>query len=98
MTDFADPVISGPADPLHLLNNLIIALTHEAEFHTRQLNRFDDLIAARVQGIKAEFQARTPDPHGDVMSELGAEMQRTRRAKWYTSVFGLLFMNSFMPW
>ncbi|WP_295429856.1 hypothetical protein [uncultured Thiodictyon sp.] len=86
-----DPVTSGPADdPLHLLNNLIIALTRETELHNRQLNRLDDLIAARVQGIKAEFQARPPDPPWDATDGLGAEVQRTRRAKWYTGVLALL--------
>ena len=72
------------------MTGLIIALTHEAEHHTRQLDRFDDLIAARVQGINAAFQARTADLREDVVSELGAEMQRTRRAKWYTTIFALL--------
>ena len=94
MTDQADTPTSGPADSQHLLTDLITVLTHDAELHARLLNRFDDMIDARVQEIKAEFHSRTPTPdlHEDVVSELGAEVQRTRRAKWYTIVVALLVL------
>jgi hypothetical protein len=92
MTDRAVPATSSPADPLHLLTSLIIALTREAELHTRQLSRFDDLIAARFAGIEAECQARALDLRGDLMGELGAELHRTRPAKRYTWVFAVLMI------
>jgi hypothetical protein len=83
MTDPDDSTAAVRSHAMHLVTDLAIALTREAEHHnrqwSRQLSHIDELIELRVKGFEAEVQARMSELRGGLVSELDTEVRRSQR-------------------